>query len=160
MFMKQKILELLWIWCHFLFLKTIMTEIENMIFRTKDEKRERRQFTLNLTCGSWDKGVIDNLFVNIFRLFKAMENMRNVTDIRLIIAFEGSDEFDIRWDEVKELMKELNKMKHECLVDYGETKPELHVTHSEKFAFRVVISNKHCKINGYSMYHSLQCSIR
>ena len=159
MIMKQMQLELIFIWCNAGSLKSIMEKIESLMLKNKRTERMSTEMTVKLLCASWHQKTMDNLFMNMFRLFHAMELVQSWTDIRLVLVFEGQQRVNKDWNEVKGLLNELESIKDKYLIEYGDAQTEL-FKNENGYGFRVVISNKNCKINGYAMYHSLQTSIR
>jgi len=159
MIMKQLQLQLIFIWCNAGSLKSIMEKIESLLLKNKRIERMNTEMTIKLLCTSWHQKTMDNLFMNMFRLFHSMELVQSWMDIRLVLVFEGQQKVNTEWNEVKGLLKELDCIQHKYLIEYGEAETEL-FKNDNGFGFRIVISNINCRINGYSMYHSLMTSIR
>ena len=53
--------------------------------------------------------------------------------------------------EINQSLQELDAYKEKYLIEHGNARPEF-----ATYSYRIVISNKDCKINGYSMYDSFQ----
>ena len=90
----------------------------------------------------------------MFRVFEGMKQVNDWKDIRLILIFAGNQNtLDTNMKEVKELLKELDAIKDDYLIEHGVATTEFG-TYAD--AYRIVISNKNCKIKGYSLYNSFQ----
>ena len=156
MLKSQKSLELMYVSCGST-VKNVLEGIENSLIRCKYISRKSQRFTIKVSASII--GAIptqfDNLFASLFRVFDAMKQVNCWKDIRLILVLHGNQKLDINMKEIKELLEELDAIKDDYLIEHGFVEAE-RVTHAH--SYRVVISNKNCKINGYSLYDSFKSS--
>ena len=155
---KQLGLQLMCIWCNDLMIQGAMEKIELLILQNKRIKRKSTEFTVKLLCILCDQKAMDNLFMNIFRLFEALESVESWLDIRLILVFEAQHKINMELNETKYLLNQLDAKKHEYVIECGYAEPEL-FNYGAKYSFRIVISNKGCKINGYPILQTSGCEL-
>ena len=60
---------------------------------------------------------IDNVFATLFRVFVAMKQVEEWEDIRLMLLFEGARKLDTNMKQVKELLKKVDAIKDDYLVE-------------------------------------------
>ena len=151
---KQLYLECLWIWSPAWIAKFILLKVEALILQNKDIDRKVDGFTLKIMCGIHDESSLINVYSHIMQCVKAMKMVQNWKNFRFILVIACKEEWHrfIKWKKVEDLFKDLNSAKQEYLIEWGNA--DAHVKKLKKeyvTAFRIVISNKDCKINGYSM---------
>ena len=153
---KQLELQLLNIWCHPMLLTKMMGEIEAQILQNSVLQRKSEEFTVKIICELVDVSINLNgdSFTSMMRLFEAMMNVDEWSDVRLILLLHTKDRLELKQSE---LLVELDKMKQDYLIRYGECQVEQPT--GCKYGYRFVISNKGCGISGYSMYHEMRSTI-
>merc|ERR1711991_662636 len=109
-----------------------MNKIEMSLLQNKNIKRKSKQLTVKIICTGWDGNTIHNLFMNMFHLFDAMKTVKQWKDIRFVLALEGPVKLDTTWVGVKKILNELEMIKEDYLIEYGEAKPELFKSNNGK----------------------------
>ena len=135
--------------------KAMLEQIEDSLFRFEHYRKTSIEFTIKVCVNTSGMRAshIDNLFATLFRVFIAMKQVNDWVGIRLMLIFEGVQKLDTNMKEVKELLKELDAIKDDYLIEHGVTKPE---SKALSHSYRIVISNNNCRINGYSLYNSFR----
>ena len=101
-----------------------------------------------------DESSMSKLYPHIMQCVNAMKLVQSWKDCRLILIIACKEEWKrfTKWKKVGELFEDLNRAKDEYLIEWGNA--DAHVLKLKKeyvTAFRIVISNKNCKIDGYCM---------
>ena len=150
---KQLYLEYLYFAIDCKLFHFMMQQIEAKIFEFKNRRRKSRNLHFELIGSGWNDNkegmeMMNNAQSQTFRLLNAIE-MTDIDDFRLVI--EIVSDYKVALDEntksIKEWIETFQSLQDKYLIHYS------FIAGGCSSSFKLIISKKGCKINGYS--HSM-----